>query len=52
MCQYGNWEMFAITLMGEANQEFQFWKYSIMQWTGLPVAKRGRERNGNNVPYC
>jgi len=51
-CQYANWKFFAITLMGEANLEFQFRKCSVLQWTGLRMAKRGRDRNRNNVPYC
>ena len=44
--------LWAITLMGEANLVFQFWKYSILQWTGLRMAKRGRDRNMNSVTYC
>jgi hypothetical protein len=44
MCQYGNWEVFAITFIGEANLGFQFWKYGILQWTGLAIAKRRRDK--------
>jgi hypothetical protein len=34
---------FVIAVMGEANLELQFWNYTILNWTGLRMAKRETE---------